>query len=237
MSGFLKNLKGLFIATDEDLIAAERKRAGQDPVSQSQPTTSQDEVTSSTPAEITIDEAELKASVGEGQVDQKFMDILLESITKNNQEGYDYLEYKQALQSLKKMDMDVQTRFQSAFAMAQTMGATKNRLLETGDFYLKILKSEEEKFMLSVANQRQHKIDERKQELLAIDKSIEEKKAAIEKMTKEIAALTDKKSKFKATLADTAKKIEGVKNNFEASYKFLSAQIKDDLVNIKNYLK
>lgn len=237
MSGFLKNLKGLFIATDEELIAAERERAGKPPLPKQEAPVRDTPVANEASSEVVLDSEAIKASAGEGKVDQKFMDILLESITKNNQEGYDYLEYKQALQSLKKMDMDNQTRFQSAFAMAQTMGASKSRLLETGAYYLNILKSEEEKFMLSVANQRQQKIDERKQELLTIEKSIEEKKAAIARMQQEIESLSTRKSKFNDSLAETARKIETVKNNFEASYQFLSAQIKDDLTNIKNYLK
>jgi len=237
MAKFLKNLKGLFIATDEELIEAERQRTGGDS-SSSTPTTSS---SSSAPAQssesiVQIDRSDIVAGA-EGKVDQKFMDILLESVTKNNQEGYDYLEYKQALQSLKKMDMDESTRFQSAFAMAQTMGASKQKLVETGEAYLQVLKSEEEKFMVSVANQRQSKIDQRRQELLNIDKWVAEKQAEIQKIKEQIAKKKANKTKFEKELASTATKIETVKNNFEASYKFLSAQIVDDINKIKQYLK
>ena len=235
MAGFLKNLKGLFIATDEELIEAERKRQGQS-TAPSQETAAGSPNTTAPEADVTLDR-DIIASSAEGKVDQKFMDILLDSLTKNNQEGYDYLEYKQALQSLKKMDMEDETRFQSAFAMAQTMGATKNRLLETGQLYLDVLKKEEEKFMLSVANQRQTKIDERKQELLNIDKWIATKEAEIEKLKAKIEAKKASKADFQSKLSSTAKKIETVKNNFEASYQFLSGQIVEDLNKIKQYVK
>ncbi len=232
MTGFLKNLKGLFIATDEELLKAEGHKGNK--TDGKKVTTSTSE--KSTTKEVVLDGAEISAGAG-GEVSQKFLDILLESITKNDQEGFDYLEYKQALQSLKKMEMDDKTRFQSAFAMAQTMGATKQKLLTTGDIYLKVLKSEEEKFMLSVANQRQSKIDERRQELLNVDKWIETKQAEIEKMKEQIKLKKASKTKFQKELSQTSKKIEAVQNNFVTTYKYLSGQIQDDLNKIKQYLK
>ena len=232
MGGFLKNLKGLFIATDEELMEAERKKSGQ-PGHVTQNSSSEQPKTEE---KVVLNKRQLTEG-GEGKVNQKFLDILLESITNNNQEGFDYLEYKQAMQSLKKMEMDEETRYKSAFAMAQTMGASKGRLLETGDVYLKVLKSEEEKFMISVSNQRQSKIDERRQELLNIDKWIKEKEAEIEKIKAQIAKKRSSKDNFEKELSETSKKIETVQNDFEATYQFLSSQIQDDLNRIKKYLK
>ncbi len=237
MGGFLKNLKGLFIATDEELIEAERKRQGQGPTPSVESSEDQESSVPTTEQPPVIDTNEITAASEAGEVDQKFMDILLESITKNNQEGYDYLEYKQALQSLKKMDMDEETKFQSAYAMAQTMGASKPKLVKSGEFYLNVLKKEEDKFMKSVANQRQAKINDRKKELQNIDKWIGEKEAEISKIKKQIEQKKAKKEKFQTELANTATKIETVKNNFEASYKFLAAQIVDDLNKIKQFIK
>ena len=236
MAKFLKNLKGLFIATDEDLIKAEQAKMGESTKGGSTTTPGPSTQTTGASEDLVLDKTEISADA-DGTVDQKFLDILLESVTKNNQEGYDYLEFKQALQSLKKMDMDDATRFKSAFAMAQTMGATKASLLDTGAIYLKVLKSEEEKFTLSVANQRQSKIDERKQELLNIDKWIVEKEAEIKKLQEQIKAKKESKSKFQSELSETAKKIASVQNNFEATYIFLSNQIKEDLNKIKQHLK
>ena len=232
MSGFLKNLKGLFIATDEELMEAERKKSGEsNSTADPRPT-----MESQTQEKVVLNKRQLSEE-GEGKVNQKFLDILLESVTNNNQEGFDYLEYKQAMQSLKKMEMDEETRYKSAFAMAQTMGASKDRLVETGNIYLKVLKSEEEKFMLSVSNQRQSKIDERRQELLNIDKWIQEKEEEIKKIKAQIEEKRVSKQKFEKELRQTSVKIEQVQNDFEATYQFLAAQIQDDINRIKKYLK
>ena len=55
-------------------------------------------------------------------VDPKFIDILMKAIEENNLEGFDYLEFKSSLQSLAKMSMDDATRYQSAMAMAKSVG-------------------------------------------------------------------------------------------------------------------
>ena len=73
---------------------------------------------------------------------------------KANIEGFDYLEYKQSLKSLAKMPMDERTRFQSAYAMAQTMGASVGHLIKTAQHYIDILAAEEKKFETALANQK-----------------------------------------------------------------------------------
>jgi hypothetical protein len=233
MAKFLKNLKGLFIATDEDLIKAEANK-NQKPAQDAVEATSTESIASETLAAI---DKEVLANAEEGSVDQKFLDILLDSVTQNNQEGYDYLEYKQALRSLNKMDMDEETRFKSAYAMAQTMGASKDKLLKSGELYLNVLKSEEEKFMLSLGNQRQIKIDERRQDLLNIDKWIADKEAQIEKLKQQIETKRASKADIQSELTDTAKKIQEVHNNFQTTYTYLSGQIREDLNKIKDLIK
>ena len=64
-----------------------------------------------------------------GKVTEQFTEVLLRAMSENNIEGFDYLEYKKSLSSLRKMPMDEPTRYQSAFAMAQTMGAQPQRLM------------------------------------------------------------------------------------------------------------
>ena len=74
------------------------------------------------------------------------MDVLAEALQNNNIDGVDYFEFRQSLLSLSKISMDEKTRYQSAFAMAQAMGATPKQLIETAEHYLNVLKNEEHKF-------------------------------------------------------------------------------------------
>ena len=84
--------------------------------------------------------------VAGGKVTSKFTNILFGAMEKNDQEGFDYLEFKQSLQNLAKMPMDEATRFKSAFAMAQTMGVTPDLLVKSAEFYIQVLDGEKNLF-------------------------------------------------------------------------------------------
>ena len=85
---------------------------------------------------------EIRSTPSRGSVSDKFVEILMGALEKNNQAGFDYFEFRQALRNLAKMPMDEQTRFQSANAMAQTMGVTQASLFESAKFYISVLQNE-----------------------------------------------------------------------------------------------
>ena len=75
-----------------------------------------------------------------GKVNDKFTEVLFSAMERDNQEGFDYLEFKQSLRSLEKMPMDEATRYQSALAMAKTLGANPVLLQQSAAHYLNVLK-------------------------------------------------------------------------------------------------
>jgi len=172
-----------------------------------------------------------------GKVTDKFMNILLGAMDKNNLDGFDYLEYKQSLQSLQNMDMDEATRYQSAFAMAKTMGATPQNLLETANHYLGILKTEEEKFAQALTNQKSKQIGDRQQRIDQLNQTVAQKKKQIEQLTKEIEVHEEETHKIKEQISDSTVKVENTKNNFVVTYQLLTAQIGADIEKMKRYLK
>ena len=78
----------------------------------------------------------------EGTVNNEIMTDLLSILNENNQDGFDYLEYKNAIKSLESMQMDEKTRYRSAFATAKTLGVTVPKLLNSIGFYQKVLQNE-----------------------------------------------------------------------------------------------
>lgn len=133
--------------------------------------------------------------------------------------------------------MDDQTRYQSAFAMAQTMGVTVEKLLQTGQHYLDVLKQEEQKFEAAVNNQKSKQIGEKEQNILKIEEAIKAKAEQIKQLTVEIEADQAKAIQLKQEIADASAKVETTRSNFVASYETLVQQIRTDLDNIKNFLK
>lgn len=121
-------------------------------------------------------------------MDEKFINRLLGAIEEHNLEGFDYLEYKQALQNLTNVEMDEETKYKSALAMAKTMGANSQNLIESANHYLEGLKTEEDKFLDAFRNQMSRHTDDNKNQLKSLELSISNKKKQIEQLQKEIEA-------------------------------------------------
>ncbi|HHH50538.1 MAG TPA: hypothetical protein ENK52_06135 [Saprospiraceae bacterium] len=224
----LKKLKGIFIVEEDD---AKKEKASntKQPEKKTKPTTSPiSKNTSSSPTPV---------SAGTGKVTAKFNDVLLGAMAKNNIDGFDYLEFKESLQSLAKMPMDEKTRYQSAYAMAKTMGATPEYLIKTAKHYINILGKEEQKFHQALANQKTKQIGNKEQQIKQMDLLIKEKMEQINRLTQEIEQHKKLKHKLATEISNSSVKVETTKNNFIASYKNLIAQIQKDMQNIQTYLK
>lgn len=222
MSDFLKKLKGIFV------VEAATEGQAADTTTQA-PAKAETPASKPTPSETPV------APVGKAS--DKFYDILLGAMEANNQEGFDYLEYKKSLQTLAKMPMDEQTRYFSAFAAAQAMGVTPQKLTDSAAFYLKILASEDSKFQDSVNTQRQKQIGNKEKAIADMDATIKAKAEQIAKLTEEIQTHQSDMEKMKAEISDAIVKIETTLSDFHATFDELTAQINKDVENMNKYLK
>ena len=222
-------LKKLFVIEDENAAKEAPAQENKAPKTKTE-----------APAPI-VDSIPIKTSADyntpSGKADQKFVDILLNAIEKNNLEGFDYLEYKSSLQGLDNMAMDEATRYKSAFVMAKTMGVTPEKLLNSAKHYVSILNKEESKFIDALKNQRQKQVVGKEDELKRLQKEVKAKEAKIEQLKKEIE--TDKKSfdKIKDGINKSAAKVEKTNDRFMHAYKVVLGQIMTDVENMQKYLK
>lgn len=222
-----KNIKSVFVVEDETLVKNAQKQSAK---------------AKTPPAQSTVPSKnnpiiEQSAAGQPGKVTSKFVDVLLGAMEKANMEGFDYLEYKQSLSSLAKMPMDEKTKYQSAFAMAQTMGATPQKLIDSATHYINVLKQEEHKFEKALANQVDGQISSKKGQIQQLDSVIKEKAEQIKRLTEEITHHQQQIDKLNNEISKSSAKVETTKNNFIASYNKLVAQIHSDVGNMKEYLK
>lgn len=213
-----KSIKGLFIVEDEN---AAKKPEANDPAPQQGPPPA---TTASGPSKP-------------GEPNAKFIEVLLAAMEKANMPGVDYLEYRQSLKSLEKIPMDGPVRYQSAFAMAQTMGATLQKLVESAGHYLDVLKSEQAKFDEALRNQTAERIGNRQEMIKSLDASMKQKAEQIKKLTEEMQQHQAEMQKLDLEIKEATSKVAATKNDFVASYQVLVAQINADVENMKQYLK
>lgn len=172
-----------------------------------------------------------------GKPNEKFVNILLGAIEKNNVEGFDYLEFKQALQNLGNVEMDEGTKYQSALAMAKTMGADRKILFDSANLYLDVLNKEEDKFMESFSKQVSLQVNSRNSDLQNTEKGIALKKKQIAQLQKEIEQQEKSLAQLKETANQANAKVEATKDSFYHAYHIVTSQIKNDIEKMKTYLK
>lgn len=221
-----KNLKSLFI---EEVEGSGDKKAAPKKKEETAPATN-----TPSPAKAQVSESK---EGDPGQVTKKFMEILLRAMEANNLDGFDYLEYKQSLRSLEKMPMDEATRFQSAFAMAQTMGATPEKLIQTAQHYIQVLQNEEKKFEDALTHQRSTQIGAKQQEINKLEETIKRKAEQIKKLTQEIEGNQKKSEALKSEIQEASRKVNSTKNDFIASYNALVDKISTDIEKMSKFLK
>ena len=181
-------------------------------------------------------DTEIAKDANGAKPENKFVDMLLRSIEANNIEGFDYLEYKQSLQSLIKIESDETKRFQNAFAMAQTMGLSKKKLNDSIKRYLQVLDGEEKKFSEAFEKQKSTQVIEREQNVANLKKSIQAKNDQIRKLQAEIKEADQELTKIKSMINESLAKVEATKDGFYASYNMVVGQIKGDAEKIKKYI-
>ncbi len=218
MAGDLFNkLKSLFII-EEDIPSKKKK----EPVSQVPPQEEKKPVT-----------FRLENTPENGQVEQKYLDILFKALESNNLDGFDYLEFKEALQSLESVDMDDATRVKSALAVSKTMGADVDSLISSAQGYLTVLTEEEKKFQEALNDQVEEKLSARSQAIKEMEADIATKKNEIVQLQEQIHVLETETEQKEKELAQAKTKLENVHDDFDTSYDFLVDQIQKDIQLLK----
>ncbi|MEL7020730.1 MAG: hypothetical protein AAGK47_03925 [Bacteroidota bacterium] len=225
-----KNIKSLFIVEDDELIKKETGKSTAKP--RKQPTRTK-------PVATPTDSPVMPESTsGEpGKISSKFTDVLFRAMEAADLDGFDYLEFKKSLRSLSKMPMDEATRYKSAFAMAQTMGVTPQKLIDSATHYINVLKREEDKFEKALAGQQSQQIGNKMQQITQLDNLVQQKAAQIKQLTSEIEQHQQQSEQLKKEIQTRTTKIETTKNDFIASFNALVKQIDGDMKNMKQYLQ
>lgn len=182
-------------------------------------------------------ETNLRKNKVKGSLNSKIMDKLLTVLSENNQDGFDYIEFKNSIKALEKMQMDEKMKFRSAFATAQTIGLTKDKLINSISFYQKVLNKENDQFLKALNNQTNVKVGDKKKELLEYNKMIEDKTLQIKNIQEEIEEYKKLQGSVEFKIEKDIKQIEQTRSDFETTFYKLMHQISEDVKKINEYLQ
>lgn len=169
-------------------------------------------------------------------LDERSMDSLVGALERENLPGFDYIEFKQALERLQEMGMDEETSFKSAYATASTMGLTKDKLLKTAQHYKGILDKEAQNFDRALQNQVKLKVEGKRKEVQNLRKKVVEYEAKIKQLEELRTKAQQTIDEADAKIAEAQQGIDDVHDRFEATLRAIQNQIDRDLEDINRFL-
>lgn len=211
-----KKLKGLFVETGEEPT----KQTGniQKPASV---------------VDTKQHQAEVK-NTPENKIDEKILESLLKAIDKNNLPGEDYLEFMEALKAMQNLNLDEKIKFQTVMATLSTKGLTKEKITESGSYYVKILEAEKDKFFGTVASETVNQIDKRQAEIKSLETANIAKTEEIKKLTGDINKNIEQINTIKKQIEEARSKIDAAQGRFTTTYNAIKDQISTNIEKIKS---
>lgn len=182
-------------------------------------------------------EKKLKNLFGDAHgLDAKSVDFLTNALSKSNLPGFDYLEFKQSMAALMKMDMDESTAIKSAYATAATVGLTKELLLKTANHYKKVLQVEKNQFDAALQKQMEQRVSSKLAEVEKLKKQIEDYRLKIQQLEEKIGKAQATVDSADENIQADKEKIVSTRDNFEHTLQSIVNQIDRDIENIDKVL-
>ena len=169
-------------------------------------------------------------------LDAKSVDSLLKAIEKNNIPGFDFVEFKQSLAALAKMNMEEATAIKSAFATMSTMGLTKEKVIETATHYRTVLIKEREQFDVASQKQQDLKIGQNLQQVGELQKKIADNEAKIKQLQEEVELSRTKIRELDYERDNAAAKIDEAKTKYLFTHQSILNLMEKDIENIRLHL-
>ena len=224
----LDKIKGLFIIPDDEveISKTEKKEEKKDPKKKAAKLEKPKNIQTSSGAPVIIP--------GKGAFDKQIFNSLTKAIADANLPGEDYLEFMDALMAMKDIPLEQKIKMQTVLATLSTKGLTVQKIIESADYYLKVLENENEKFKKAIINQTKGKVDDKHKQIKGIEEDNRKKSEQIKSLTIEITNNQGKVNKLKKTIAEADSKIKSTENNFNITYSHVEKQIKDNIETIKS---
>ena len=175
-----------------------------------------------------------------GVFDQKFYDSFLKIIEDNNIEGIDYCEFAKAKKANDNIiGLQDAVKFQMAFntLKANSPTLTKDRILDTANFYIEKLDEEEKNFNAEMQNEINAEVNSKLSQAKSKQEYIVKKQEQIAQLQAEIGQLNNDIGTLSTDAQTTQVKIENTAKNFKVSLEIVKGQINQDKISIQQLIQ
>jgi sulfur relay (sulfurtransferase) DsrC/TusE family protein len=221
-------IKGLFVIPEEEMEGYEKKQE----VKKTEEKKTVHEKKSS--VETNTVKSESPDPPSKGELNEQIFNSLTKAISDANLPGEDYLEFVSALQAMKSIELAESVKMQTVLATLSIKGLTVQKIIESADYYLKVLENEKDKFRQAMAQQTTGKVEEKHKEIRHLEEANIKMSEQIKMLTDEITNNTAQIEKIKHDITEADSKIKTTENNFNVTFDYVANQIINNVDKIKN---
>lgn len=221
----LSKIKGLFVVPEDEEII-NKKTSEKNKTSEKKTKTPKTNLTTST-------KSPQINRPGKGEFNKQIFESLTKAIADANLPGEDYLEFISALQAMKNINLDEKVKMQTVLATLSTKGLTTQKIVESADYYMKVLENEKEKFKQAMIKQTEGKVGNKHKQIKNMEEQNRQKADKIKALTDEINNNTSQIGKLKKDIETADLKIKSTENNFNVTYSYVADQITNKIEKIK----
>ncbi len=169
-------------------------------------------------------------------LDEKSVEFIAKAMEKANLPGFDYLEFRMAVDNLKKMNLDEITAIRSAFATMSTMGLTKDKIIETATHYRSVLIKEREHFDAASQKQQDLKIGQNLQQVEELKRKIADNELKIKQLQEEVEVSRTKIRELDYERDNASAKIDDAKTKYFFTHQSILNLMEKDIENMRQHL-
>ena len=171
-----------------------------------------------------------------GGVNDEMANMLMAAIEEANLPGFDYIEFRDAVNKMANTGMTESNKFLAIFTTANSMGLTRESLLSSIDHYVSVINEKREGFMEHVSALMASEVDGRHEQAAKLDAEIAEAAEQIAELNKKIQESQHAKINLQNEANTEKMNIENTRASFEATFQMVLNKLESDRTSIMNYI-
>lgn len=171
----------------------------------------------------------------DGSLDPDSVAALSRALAAADRAEFSYLEFRLAARKLIDRGIDPASAYESVFTTAETIGVSRDRLLESARTYLATLDAERANFDAALEKRLTDGMREDEARIAAADARIEELQAERERLERELRDAAERKRRLEGDLASVRERVTARGEAFAAAHAGMRAAVEGDLAQMERY--
>jgi hypothetical protein len=170
-------------------------------------------------------------------INTEMLAILNKAVEDANIEGFDYLEFREALAGYADLPMTEQQKYEAVYRTIKVMGVTLDKLLSSIDHYIGILGQQHTAFIANVDNAVKEQVESKVADIANDEQNIANALAEINRLNELVVKTQQEVLAKKNEVAQNQQQIDMTRSSFEATYNVVVGKLNEDKTKMTTFLK